>query len=612
MSGEHGDTPLAGRTPRSEQSEEQPVSPEGAESSTGGNGDASPNGAITADTAHPPLDGDDVNANPAIEEDVELVIGITRAMGAPVGLAMEQLANSLSNYGYEIYNVKISDLIRDSLVAREEWPDQLTPHDRYELLIKHGNALCKEAGRLDELALRAVDSIREHREALLRPADDVFETDVAVLSVVTQHAIEPGTEAVQERWQEPSADEAVSHGEDDERADRPLAELAVPAKGQHGAADAKAAESAARILSGRRVYIVDSLKRIEEVGRLRQIYGDHFLLIGFQASEESRLKHLTSKFETRGVVSTDEAARTAQVLMDKDGAQPVDFGQELLRTFPMADVFIDVERNGKARAQVIRTVELLFGDPAASGPTNAEFAMQLATQTQTRSPELGLRVGAVILSERGDVLAAGTNQHPTEKGAPSHDAGAVDLRHLVADTMRSLASVESVLHPNCKERALTEPEALADELLAGPLKGGELTGLIEYQRPVHAEMNALISALRQQASLEGATIYVTAYPCHICAKHLIAVGLDVVYLSPYAKSKATAMYGRQTRNFKPFTGVAPRRYEEFFIAARAADRKDEHGERQEWDATKKQGETPKVTPQISMRSKQNREDLGRA
>jgi deoxycytidylate deaminase len=274
----------------------------------------------------------------------------------------------------------------------------------------------------------------------------------------------------------------------------------------------------------------------------------------------------------------------------------------------MADVFIEVEKKKGAIMGVRRTIGLLFGDPETSGPTPQEFAMQLATQTQTMSPELGLRVGAVIMSRRGDVLAVGTNQHPIESASPGYDAGAVDLRHLGVDIFERLVG-SGLLSNVAEEKIGKDPEGFVADLLTGALKDSELRALTEYQRPVHAEMNALIAALRQRVSLKGATIYVSAYPCHNCAKHLIAVGLKVVYLSPYAKSKAGAMYGKDVEGFRPFTGVAPRRFQAFFLDAKQADRKDELGERVEWTAERKAEQPPKVTPQISMRAKQVREDV---
>lgn len=100
--------------------------------------------------------------------------------------------------------------------------------------------------------------------------------------------------------------------------------------------------------------------------------------------------------------------------------------------------------------------------------------------------------------------------------------------------------------------------------------------ITEYGRAVHAEMSALMSCARIGASTRGATIYCTTFPCHNCAKHIIAAGIArVVYIEPYPKSKALVLHDDAigTRNgtlpdrkvlFEPFIGVAPRRFVDLF------------------------------------------------
>ena len=41
----------------------------------------------------------------------------------------------------------------------------------------------------------------------------------------------------------------------------------------------------------------------------------------------------------------------------------------------------------------------------------------------------------------------------------------------------------------------------------------------------HAEMEALLSCARSGVSTRGATLYSTTFPCHNCAKHIIAAGV---------------------------------------------------------------------------------------
>ena len=54
----------------------------------------------------------------------------------------------------------------------------------------------------------------------------------------------------------------------------------------------------------------------------------------------------------------------------------------------------------------------------------------------------------------------------------------------------------------------------------------------KYPYVIHAEMNALLNYKGDNKDLEGATVYVTLFPCHECAKCLCQAGIKrIVYLS---------------------------------------------------------------------------------
>lgn len=54
------------------------------------------------------------------------------------------------------------------------------------------------------------------------------------------------------------------------------------------------------------------------------------------------------------------------------------------------------------------------------------------------------------------------------------------------------------------------------------------------ERTVHAELNAIIQCARSGTAAAGATMYCTDFPCVVCAKAMVQVGVErVVYLSDY-------------------------------------------------------------------------------
>lgn len=120
-------------------------------------------------------------------------------------------------------------------------------------------------------------------------------------------------------------------------------------------------------------------------------------------------------------------------------------------------------------------------------------------------------------------------------------------------------------------------EDIAKDLLK-TLKGSQFMNIGEFSRPVHAEMAALIDSARRGVAVQDHSMYVTTFPCHNCAKHIIAAGIkQVFYLEPYPKSRAQFLHDeeivseaqeRETYQnkvaFIPYTGIAPRQYHRLF------------------------------------------------
>lgn len=58
---------------------------------------------------------------------------------------------------------------------------------------------------------------------------------------------------------------------------------------------------------------------------------------------------------------------------------------------------------------------------------------------------------------------------------------------------------------------------------------------------IHAEQNAILYAVKNKSSVEGATLYVTLSPCLACARIIFTTGIQkVIYLKSYAEHKGLA------------------------------------------------------------------------
>lgn len=93
--------------------------------------------------------------------------------------------------------------------------------------------------------------------------------------------------------------------------------------------------------------------------------------------------------------------------------------------------------------------------------------------------------------------------------------------------------------------------------------------------------------------MRDSTLYSTTFPCHLCARHIVAAGIRrVVYIEPYPKSVAEELYGdsltvdaeEQSATkvaFEPFVGVSPSLYGQVFRLL-PGTRKDARGHVRAW------------------------------
>jgi cytidine deaminase len=165
-------------------------------------------------------------------------------------------------------------------------------------------------------------------------------------------------------------------------------------------------------------------------------------------------------------------------------------------------------------------------------------------------------------------------------------------RELVADFIDRLMKGN---HLSKDTRGNKDSAVIADELLsddsAHGIKESKVMDLIEFGRDIHAEMSAITDAARNGVPIKGGTLYCTTFPCHLCAKHIVAAGIKrVVSIEPYPKSYAEELHpdsieidgdGGGTRvNFERFLGISPYRYRELFEKGK---RKYSTGAAQRWN-----------------------------
>lgn len=461
----------------------------------------------------------------------ELIFGLVGPIGVDLEAVTDELSEALRTVGYDSQVFRITDLMREVRVGLSL--DATGYVESFQQRIAYANKVREQLGRNDALAILAISAIRQFRLA-------------------------SGSSAEQ-----------------------PLS---------------------------RKAYIIRQFKRPEEIKLMRAVYGRQFIQVSAYEPHMYRKRRIALKEarSKRGLASDAESENAANTLVKQDEMEGgMRHGQNVRDAFPLADVFVEAPDRKSVKETVDRFIRALFGDNQVT-PTHDEYGMYLAKTASLRSSALTRQVGAAIFHSTGEIVSLGCNEVPKAGGGTYWSGDAGDQRdfvggrdpndekkrELVADLIDRMFKAGRLAKEKCGNKdALT----LADEWLAdgsaNGLKDSKVMDLIEFGRDIHAEMSAITDAARKGISIAGATLYSTTFPCHLCAKHIVAAGINrVVSIEPYPKSYAEALHsdsievdgeGKDGRvSFQRFLGISPFRYRELFEKGK---RKYSTGEAQRWN-----------------------------
>ena len=352
--------------------------------------------------------------------------------------------------------------------------------------------------------------------------------------------------------------------------------------------------------------IFRSIKHKDEVATLREVYGPRFVLIGGWAPRKDRAVEVERRLRADhpgrdvGWYAQQKALLMARDEQDEASAS----GQGVRDAFELADVYVAIRPGQSTSPRMARLVRLLFGAPFET-PTRFEQAMFLASGAALRSSAAGRQVGVVVVDEDGEVLVTGVNEAPRAHGGqywadelPDHrdfTYGADVNDRLRTEVVSDLLSRLNQAGWLSDTAGAGDLDGLARRAMTGPLRSSRVGDLLEFGRIAHAEMAAICTAARRGTPLKGAIMCSTTYPCHECARLIIASGIrKVVYIDPYPKSQVQEMFRDEVSEgpcldegavvFEPFEGVAPRLFRQVFeMPTRSRDKVT--GQYDNWDGT---------------------------
>lgn len=379
-----------------------------------------------------------------------------------------------------------------------------------------------------------------------------------------------------------------------------------------------------------RAFIFRSLMHPDEHALLQQLYGSRYFTIAAYEEYDKRRDRLAKKIaQGKGEKTPIVQSRALNLMQRDEGLGYAPDLQEtgawrlnITKTFFRADLFVDADRKDESADAVRRFMKLMLSSPFHT-PTKDESGMAFAYSAALRSGALARPVGAAITSPSGDLIAVGMNDVAKPSGGQYWEGDVPDHRELSyeddpsdryrRDVFTDLVSrltrdnwLREELGSSAKskrklatelERLSEDPSSSVDSLLQSEVvQKSQLFDIIEFGRTIHAELAAITTAARNGVSTRGATLYVTTFPCHECARNIVATGIErIVYVEPYPKSRMDDLYADILRNVsqshgshdgirvEPFIGISPIRQAQLFSWVDRKTNLTEGGSRVDWD-----------------------------
>lgn len=473
----------------------------------------------------------------------EIFIGLAAPIGTDLNCVEEEIISNLKSFQYNVIIVRVSELI-SRLCSFNPLRKKLnidTPLRTMRQKINAGNRIRSVFGRPDILAMATCSKIQLER----------FKINTEKLT--------------------PEEIDALSEEEN-------YSMKTAPVRGT--------------------VYLIRQLKRPEEVSFLRNVYGSHFILISAGGDINKRLVNLKNEIgKTQVELSPKDRLDEARSLIDEDSEQDDKaYGQLISSTFHLADFFVDASHRNTVATEIQRFMRGLFGSNRIS-PTKDEYGAYFAKAASLKTVDTSRQVGAAIFNESGEIVSMGCNdvaksggghfwEEDTQKFRDidvGNEANKDETSVIVFDFLKTLERLGAL-----KEGSSAE-SVISNTVIKSAIGEAMVSEITEYGRMIHAEMSAIMDAARLGRPLKEAVLYVTTYPCHNCAKHIVASGIRrVVYIEPYPKSRASTLYGHaiseklttETVCFQHFYGISPRIYRNIFEKTRK--RRDSEGRILEW------------------------------
>lgn len=285
--------------------------------------------------------------------------------------------------------------------------------------------------------------------------------------------------------------------------------------------------------------VVKSIRNNYEVEEFRNTFHNDFILFNIDADRETRYSRCKEKEKYTSRIDFDyEDAR------DSGEDQP-DYGQQVRKCVDSADVVINNLGSIEELQEKVDRYLKLIANPGSERAEPHEINMKMAFDQTRHSLCLKRGIGAVI-TDNGRVIASGYN------GTPEKVASCISLNSCYKDHAKECEVVDcrtpfqAILRVCVKCGRPIEQKRVA-----------QLEKNLDLCRGVHGEERAILQiAIKGGQTLKDTTLYTTTFPCLLCAKQIIEVGIsDVWYVEPYPFTEAYKILRDAKVKLHKFEGV---------------------------------------------------------
>jgi deoxycytidylate deaminase len=315
---------------------------------------------------------------------------------------------------------------------------------------------------------------------------------------------------------------------------------------------------------------VDSMRNHFEVYKLRQEFQD-FFLIALHADKQIRWERCKSQYAGNWDHFCIDDDRDSG---EKDRIiKQLKHGQHVKECVYLADVFISnneqckYQKDWDALFNKIDGYLDLLNSPGSQPPSKEETFMAQAYLVSLQSSCTKRKVGAIItLPDGTGIVSSGFNE------APRGEKKCIDLGGkeycFILDKCREKLS-EMKYCPNCGYALNIDPKKVDIPYECPKCSTGlphqYVPGkMLDLCLALHAEEDAIIQAAKHGGTaLKDCTLYTTTFPCTLCAKKIVDVGIKtVVYMEPYPMLEYYHIFqeGQSQVATNKFEGVAARSF----------------------------------------------------